>query len=101
MASSATIIGIRRSGERVEFLFSDGSGREYGSMEAVREDMADLDSDVDRTKRIAIGYWLARDANLSNISLVRDKAITFDMADNNAIKLDPNSTATGISAKAR
>lgn len=100
MASAATIVNrtILPNGD-VDILFSDGisiSMTQAGLEERIR----DIDSDPDRMRFIAIAYWKARDASFGNINLVKDKAIVFDLSNNNPIRLDANSNQTGVIARA-
>lgn len=99
MAAAATIVNrtILPNGD-VDILFSDGisiSMPPAGLEERIRE----VDSDPDRMRFVAIAYWKARDASFANINLVKDKAVVFDLSNNNPIRLDANSSATGIIAK--
>lgn len=100
MAAAATIVArtILPNGD-VDILFSDGvsiSMPQAGLEERIR----DIDSDPERMRFIAIAYWKARNPDFSNIGLVKDKAIVFDLENNNPIRLDANSSATGVIAAA-
>lgn len=104
MASQATFSGNCRTVHpdgRVEFHFSDGGGVEFQNSEAVDIRLAEMDSDLNACRLMAIAYWKARDPDFSNPNLVRDKAFQYDLSANDPIKLNAQSQDTGIMARSR
>jgi hypothetical protein len=73
------IVGLRRQGEKVEFLFSDKAGLEFASLEAARTLVQELSEDTHLQRKLAIAAWLAKDPRLENDAFVKGKVLSLDL----------------------
>ena len=72
---------------RVLVNFSDGSQREYPSIEEMSTSVLQTDFDNDLAKTMLLAWWLARDADGSNTNIVEGKTLTFDLSAANLLKV--------------
>jgi len=83
---------VKHPDGRVELVYtlngSGGRGRVYPEWDAFIQDMNVLDNgDEDTLVRLVVSYWRARDADLSNFALVKNKTLTVDFSAPSPIKL--------------
>lgn len=67
-----------------------GQGLEYGSLDAVKQDISQLDSGqngIDTAIRLLLGWWLARSPDASNENLIEGKTLVFDLSNPNPIRV--------------
>jgi hypothetical protein len=67
-------------------FFDDGSGLEFSSLAAMQEAVKEVET-LDNTRKLFIGWWLARSADGSNTAPIVNKTMTFDLSNPNAIKV--------------
>lgn len=71
--------------------FSDGSEREYPSLQALQDDIRQLDDNGpvarDIAQRMCIAFALARSPTLDNVGTIRDRAFNLDLANATPIRV--------------
>ena len=90
MAVSVTLTKVIKEpapSTRCIINFSDGTQMEFDSIASVIANISTLDSDPDVARKMLIGWWVGRDANLSNPNLVEGKTLTFDLQAPNLLRV--------------
>lgn len=59
--------------------FGDGSGVEFNSADHLKRFAMEAETE-DLAKKLVIGWWMSRNADLSNVKLVEGKTMTLDMS---------------------
>ena len=78
--------------------FSDGSGLTL-PLADLRDDCLGLDENLELAKKICLARAFASSSDLSNISIVQDKALTFDLSQADPIKIGPvQGQTTGVTS---
>ncbi len=87
MAVSVTMSAFSIAGDgSVTITYSDGGGHVYGSLADMKEAIAEMET-RDNTEKLFLGWFLARSANATNTALVLNKTFTFDLTNNNPIRV--------------
>jgi hypothetical protein len=82
---TASAFSIAQDGS-VTVTYSDGGGHVYGSLDDMRMAIADLES-RDTVEKLFLGWFLARSANATNTAIFLGKTFTFDLSNNNPIRV--------------
>jgi hypothetical protein len=75
------------TGTAITFQFADGSGLEFGSLDDVKTHLREMDSDRHHAQCLLIGWFLARQPEASNVSIVEGKTMTFDLSAANPLRV--------------
>jgi hypothetical protein len=89
MAATVVPVSVRKAaapGTSVTITFSDGSGREFNSIEDVQA-MVDGLADVDMAQKMAIARMIALSPDLSNTTQVLGKNCTLDFGNVNVFRV--------------
>ena len=72
---------------KIRVRWGDGTESEYSSLEGLINSVVELDQDELFAKNLALGWVLARSADLSNIATIRNKDFTFDLSNPSPIRV--------------
>lgn len=79
MAEQASITRFtRKANGQVEVAFADGNTLFFSSIEDVKE-FCRMIQTADTAKQLLLSWWLARSPDASNVNLVLNKTMTFDL----------------------
>lgn len=67
--------------------FSDGSTLEFNDLAALKAAVVDADNDHAQCKIWLLAHWIRRDADATNVQLVRNKTLTFDLTSPQLLKV--------------
>jgi hypothetical protein len=82
---TASAFSIAQDGS-VTVTYSDGGGHVYGSLNDMKMAIADIET-RDVAERLFLGWFLARSANATNTAIFLGKTFTFDLTNNNPIRV--------------
>lgn len=86
MAVTATVTEFRKMPDgRIYVRFDDGDMPEFASIADLTAWARALDMEPENAKRLAVAWAVTRSADLSNVSTILNKTLTFDLSQNNAI----------------
>jgi hypothetical protein len=71
----------------IDVMFSDSVGMTFRSLQELRDHIQPIDRDRDLAKRIALGWILARQPSLTNVSAIVNKQLIFDLANATPIRI--------------
>lgn len=83
MAVSAQVTAINFAASGTIYVtFEGGTQREFGSLQALQDFAAACDDSLntDLAQQMSLRWWLERDPNAENVTLVLGKRLTFDMS---------------------
>lgn len=90
MATSVTLTSVVKEpapSTRVLVNFADGTSFEFVSLADLADWARSEDMDVRLTKQLCVAYALARSADLSSVASVANKNFTFDLTNNQPIRV--------------
>lgn len=87
MPSTVVLTSVTRSGEKVFVNFADGTQLEYESLQALTDALAELDTDVDKTRLMALGWIRLRQPTLEDVSQIAGRDFTFDLSSTSPIRV--------------
>lgn len=82
----ATCTRIRQIGEKWYVDWDDGSGVEYPNFQTMLDEIAAAQT-VEMIRTIFLGWWLSRSPDGSNQNLIVNKTMTFDLSNQNPIRV--------------
>lgn len=90
MATTVTLVSVVKEpapSTRVLVTFDDGTGFEFASLADLTDWARSADVDVRLTKQLCLAYALARSSDLATVASVANKNFTFDLANNQPIRV--------------
>ena len=84
MATTIDVLDVLKHPDgRLEFRFSDGTSDTYQSLAHARDVIAGLDTGIEAeafVRRLVVAWFLARSADASNVNLIKNKSLTWDLS---------------------